>query len=105
MRKNAIISIIFVAFAGLVLVGASCGPRTNPDRTLSGGDLLEPCEPNATACSGNAVMLCDPEGRWSLVMDCEALASDANHRFKCQSDQSGSDVSCFPVSPGDKGAP
>lgn len=100
MKKQIILTALAV-FVGVTSVAGSCDTR--PDRDRNFGDLSEPCEPNATACDGSAVMLCDPEGRWSFVMDCDALENEAGHRFKCQPNQTGTDVACFPVAPGDMG--
>jgi hypothetical protein len=53
----------------------------------------EECTPDTTRCTGARVDICDADGQWQKLMDCDALY--ASVPFQCCADPEGG-YNCLP---------
>jgi hypothetical protein len=74
----------------LLCIGATC----------TSGEQAEPndgkCTPDTTKCGGyygQSVMLCDPDGKWTKVMDCDMAGGN---NLTCQQGPTDNSHSCYP---------
>lgn len=66
---------------------------------LSCSDKAEKCEEETSRCSGNSVQICNSDGVWETIMNCEEVSGEET--FTCQQDTDGVHACLpgFPVSP------
>ena len=56
------------------------------------------CPTLATRCQGNAVEICDSDGQWRDVLDCDEVAASSGGRWECSTTrEDGEEVNtCLP---------
>lgn len=73
---------------------------------LPGGcHLHDGCRPLASRCDGNVAQLCDPDGAWIVVADCEAVSRQTGEPWECvesvplDGDAGVDGATCLPIDP------
>ena len=46
--------------------------------------IIRQCSPAATRCVGNTVQICDADGNWFELMDCNDIGLRSGDEFRCQ---------------------
>lgn len=69
-----------VCFGFLVLILTSCGDQ---------------CETEVTRCSENAVEICNADGDWDVVMECDDVWSADGAEWQCCIDPDDGEATCF----------
>jgi hypothetical protein len=73
--------------------------------TLTNGCRLhDGCPPLASRCNGNVAELCDPDGDWIVIADCDAISPQPGARWACVAPTSSAAIdagldgaTCLPV--------
>ena len=85
----------------LVLLGALAALTLH-----SGCQLHDGCTPLASRCDGNVAELCDPDGDWFVVADCDAVDPRRPVPWTCvapsamaERDAGLATATCVPVEP------